>query len=460
MKTLVVGAGGGGIASALLASMRGETVTLLESHSKLGGCASWFKRGEFVFDAGATTLSGIGVNEPLGELFELLGHSPEVYVADPGITFHLTSSKIIRYYRDFDKWMEELSRHFPGLDHRPFWSKVRKVNSLGWSLLHKVQGFPPKDISGWMSLFSTREVYEISPWLFLSTEQVLKSFGLDQKDYLELINGIMIISAQASSENIPFLVGALALSYPAQTYAPKGGMKGLMDFFEEMLKLHLVDLRKRTRVKEIFQNGVALESGEKIICDRMIVNLPIWNLSRMYQGPEQNTFLREEIKNPGSWGAFTLYFGMKGEFRELYQQVHLNHPLVKNYFVSFSHPEDRSRAPEGYQAVSISTHVFADEEISKEKNTKIIMDDFVNRFDALDIKFLTGGSPRTFERYTGRWKGYVGGIPFLMGKTPFSMLGPVTSVKNLYRVGDTVFPGQGLCGVVSGALQLHRRFTL
>lgn len=43
MKTIVVGAGGGGIASALLANLRGEKVTLLEGHSHVGGCASYFK---------------------------------------------------------------------------------------------------------------------------------------------------------------------------------------------------------------------------------------------------------------------------------------------------------------------------------------------------------------------------------------------------------------------------------
>ena len=50
MKTTIIGAGGGGIASALLATLRGEQVSLLESHSKIGGCASYFGRGQFVFE--------------------------------------------------------------------------------------------------------------------------------------------------------------------------------------------------------------------------------------------------------------------------------------------------------------------------------------------------------------------------------------------------------------------------
>ena len=119
-STIFVGAGGGGIASALLAAIRGETVTLVEAHSYLGGCASYFRRGKFVFDAGATTVSGVAPGEPLGELFQLLGQTPDLILSDPGIVFHLSSGKKLRYHHDFESWMQELEDHFPQLNHRPF----------------------------------------------------------------------------------------------------------------------------------------------------------------------------------------------------------------------------------------------------------------------------------------------------------------------------------------------------
>lgn len=459
MKTLVVGAGGGGITSALLARMRGEDVTLLESHGKLGGCASWFKRGEFTFDAGATTLSGVGEKEPLGKLFNLLGRGPSLYAADPGITFHLSNKKVIRYWRDFERWMDELHQHFPGLIHRPFWEKVRLTNERGWKLLDVMDSFPPVGHKDYLKLLKNPGAFKLLPSLFVSTEQILKSHGLDHPDYLELVNGILLISAQAHAEHIPFLIGAMALSYPAETYAPEGGMKGLMDFFEEELHERGVDLRKRTRVASFRSGEVILSSGERISGERLIVNLPVWNLARMSEGELRESFVREGKKNPGSWGAFVLYFGIEGKFSELYQQVHLNHPLLKNYFVSFSHPDDRKRAPEGFQAVTISTHVYADEVTDKSLLQEIIMSDFQIRFPSQSIKHLTSGSPKTFERYTGRLNGYVGGVPFILGKNPLSLLAPVTSSAEIFRVGDTVFPGQGLCGVVAGALQLHQRLN-
>lgn len=456
-KTLVVGAGGGGIASALYASLRGEDVTLFESHSALGGCASWFRRGPFFFDAGATTVSGVGMGEPLGELFELLGRAPALFPSDPGIVFHLSSGKVVSYHRDFEKWMAELNHHFPGLNHRPFWEKVRAINKKSWGLLRDVPTFPFRSVGDALEVLKHPTYVSLVPNLLISTLHALKAYNLDQRDYLELVDGILLISAQAPSENIPFLVGAMALSYPAETYAPIGGMKGLMDFFEGELGRRGVTIRKRSEVSSFGKNKIILKSGEVVGGDRIIANLPIWNLAQLSEGKLKTEFTDEASARPGAWGAFTLYFGAPTNVPSCYHQVHLNHPLVKNYFVSFSVLGDKLRAPEGSQAVSISTHVYAEESIPRDKLTQIIMDDFQKRFHVSEVKFLTSGVPKTFERYTGRLHGFVGGLPFLFGKNPLYLLSPLTSDPAFFRVGDTVFPGQGLCGVVAGAAQLHRR---
>lgn len=455
-RTVVVGGGGGGIASALLAALRGEEVTLLEAHTALGGCASYFRRGAFVFDAGATTLSGVGIGEPLGELFELLGHSPELYPADPGITFHLSSGKVIRYHRDFEIWMNELHSHFPGKDHRTFWTLIRRINKKSWSLLRDVKTFPFVKATDVLEVMKHPTYISLVPHLLISTDQALKKHGLDFSEYRELVNGILLISAQAESEHIPFLVGAMALSYPAETYAPVGGMKGLMDFFERELNRLGVNIRMKTPVSRVHDKIVILKDGEQIEADKLIMNLPLWNLAEL---TDQEKFKLEAERRPGSWGALALYFGINKEIYETYHQIHLNHPKIKNYFVSFSIPGDMKRAPAGHQSVTISTHVEAENNYDQEKHVlaEIIMSDFKKRFAVNDVKHFTIGTPKTFERYTGRKSGFVGGLPFLYGKNPLAMLSPLTGVQDVYRVGDTVFPGQGLCGVVAGAMQLHDR---
>src|SRR5947209_5788445 len=70
---VVVGGGMGGLATAALGCRRGLRVALLESHTRLGGCAGYFRRGPYSFDVGATALMGLGPGEPIGDLLEEIG---------------------------------------------------------------------------------------------------------------------------------------------------------------------------------------------------------------------------------------------------------------------------------------------------------------------------------------------------------------------------------------------------
>jgi phytoene dehydrogenase-like protein len=446
-KTAIVGAGAGGITSALLAAERGERVTLYEAHDVLGGCSSYFNRRDFCFDAGATTLSGVKAHEPLGIFFKKIGASPQLFSCDPGISFYLSDGRVLHYFRSFDKWMNELERAFPQLDHRPFWSKVYELNLKGWGLLNKLKNFPPRSVFDLLSLspmlLELKDIFH----LFVSTDLMLKKYQLNDPAYHELINGILLISAQAEAAEIPFLIGAMALAYPQDTYAPVGGMKGFMDFLETECRKRKIDIKLNHKINSLAE----LEADEKIL------NTTWWNSKEMIESKELNR---------SAWGAFALYLGVKSEISSPYHQVHLNHPLVKNYFVSFSIPNDLTRAPSGWRTVTISTHTFAEDWIGLDKASyknlkaefqKVILDDFLHRFAINETKFVTAGTPKTFERFTLRKRGYVGGLPFLYGKNPLRMKGHATKIPHIWDVGDTTFPGQGWAGVVAGALELDRK---
>jgi phytoene dehydrogenase-like protein len=63
------------------------------------------------------------------------------------------------------------------------------------------------------------------------------------------------------------------------------------------------------------------------------------------------------------------------------------------------------------------------------------------------------GTPVTYNFYTGRHLGLVGGFPFT---SLFKARGPRTGIANLRLVGDSIFPGQSTAGVSLGALRVAR----
>ena len=120
---------------------------------------------------------------------------------------------------------------------------------------------------------------------------------------------------------------------------------------------------------------------------------------------------------------------------------------------------------EEYLSLTVSTHAMPSlwENLSQEEyhqRKQILQEEILNRIykkipqlkGAIHDPFV--GTPKTFERYTKRHKGLVGGIPITRKYFPFSYPLPFTPVEDLYFVGDTVFPGQGLLGVSVGVINL------
>ena len=77
MNSIVIGAGFGGIATALRLRAKGHKVTIIEKHTDLGGRARVFKKDGFTFDAGPTVITAPYL---INELFSLFNKNPEDYI--------------------------------------------------------------------------------------------------------------------------------------------------------------------------------------------------------------------------------------------------------------------------------------------------------------------------------------------------------------------------------------------
>jgi phytoene dehydrogenase-like protein len=198
-------------------------------------------------------------------------------------------------------------------------------------------------------------------------------------------------------------------------------------------------------------------------------------MAKITEGNIQNYFNKYSDKYNSAWGAFTINFAVetKDDLPSVYFQIHSEKEIPycnsKSIFVSFSEKDDFEKAPLGFRTVTISTHTDVNNwyDLTKdeyEKRKELAASSILNIFDNYFAEklgneklFLLSGTPNTFEFYTQREKGFVGGIPHSIKRNLMFMPPNVTPFENLYMVGDTVFPGQGTPAVILGALNVSKR---
>ena len=77
-NTVIIGGGLAGLTAAATLSKFGKKVLLLEQHYKPGGCATSFKRGDFMIEVGLHEMSGLVENGSLPRIFDMLDVNKEV----------------------------------------------------------------------------------------------------------------------------------------------------------------------------------------------------------------------------------------------------------------------------------------------------------------------------------------------------------------------------------------------
>jgi phytoene dehydrogenase-like protein len=152
----------------------------------------------------------------------------------------------------------------------------------------------------------------------------------------------------------------------------------------------------------------------------------------------------------------------------LHHQVILREPLGEgnSIFLSISPAWDETRAPKGKRAITISTHTTLEpwwSSYSQDQETyQELKDEYLERVLQGAERILPGlsaaadltlpGTPVAFQRFTRRYRGWVGGFP----QTSLWRNWDPQLAPNLWMVGDSIFPGQSVPAVSLGGLRVAR----
>jgi len=477
---IVVGGGIAGLSTTAMLAKLNQSVILLESHNQVGGCAGYFRRGKFSFDVGATTLSGLSHNRSLYQFLQLLDLDLDLKFrhCDPSLIIHKDNISLKRF-TDNHKWIEEQKKYFFHDWLEPLWNEIEKKSLDCWKLVKYSEHYPIRTFQDFKMLGIGELKLKIQSFLNLR-KSFFKSYEFIKTDldYKKIIDELLLISLQNKSENAPAFMSYMALTYLNDCWYFMGGMEGFVKLIHKIILQNngQVFLNQKVSSVEKIKDFFLVKTNNQIYkCKKIISTLPIWNSNVIFQELKSSVLKKKCYSNPPVWGAITGYFviKVKSEIKDLYHQVHLNKffPYTHSHsiFISLCPMDDRDRTILDHQTVSISTHIEINHfekmngKLEMVDVKKIWQDEFckqmINIFkdNIIDIKFFGIGDPKTFEKFTNRFLGSVGGIPHDVEKNIFNFPNYDTGVKNFFQIGDTTFPGQGIVGVVQGAMNLIKK---
>lgn len=313
---VIVGAGPGGLTTAMILSARGVKVTVVEKASKVGGRNSELKVGPYSFDTGPTFLhQKFTLAEMFSEAGRDLDSELEFVRLDPmtrlswGATSLNTSS-------DPSKMSREIERVFPGesegfgrfmQDHgkklRLLYPCLQAPYHQWWDLLK------PQVLRAFPYVATRENVFSLLRHYFRD-ERLRLAFTFQSK-YLGM-----------SPWKCPSLFSILAYTeYKFGVHHVKGGLFQISEKMAELAAENGAEIRLDSPVAKVVTEGkrkakaVQLASGEVIKADAVVVNADYGHAAtRLLNGagvPDQRM-----RKKGFSCSTFMLYLGLDKTYRD------------------------------------------------------------------------------------------------------------------------------------------------
>jgi C-3',4' desaturase CrtD len=485
-EVVVVGGGIGGLTVAALLAARGVNVCLLEKEPRGGGCAVSFERFGYQFEAGASLYASWQPGEIHERVFaELPVAAPEVRAASPAYVVRLPDGTDVPISENDEEFEETLRRKFPECAESAM-RFYREIKPIGEAL-----GRVARRVPDLRTASSLRRARAVAPEARVAL-RVLRGMRHTAADHLagvsqrfrRFIDVQLEIFSQRASKDCAYLYAAVALNLPRRgMYAIRGGASGLADALSESIRQSGGTLRFNSPVLRLAYDGagrargVDLLSGETIEATRAVIsNLTVWDTYGKLAGsthtPES---VRRRIKNLQGWGAYLLYLGLDEALADRLPAEHIlaltdwqegkDYSPEETQFMFGIAPAWDARAPEGKRAVTVSTFTeaeqwfsFHEDETELEAQDQMMLERWWERMHGImpelgaGIEVIETATPRSFYDYTRRRLGMVGGLGQSLDVFGMNSFTHRTLIPNLYMVGDTVFPGQGVAGVTQSAL--------
>jgi phytoene desaturase len=409
-RVIIIGAGPGGLATALLLAKAGVEVTILEKQPRVGGRTSLIESDGYRFDLGPTFFL---YPQILQEIFQAVGRDlfQEVPMTrlDPQYRLTFGAGGELNATSDLERMVAEIARLSPA--DGPQFRKFMAYNRV------KLEKFAPclqMPFPGWTSLLSPRLLAVLpflKPWKSLHAE--LAGFFSDPR--LQLAFTFQSKYLGMSPFQCPSLFSILSfLEYEHGIWHPTGGCNAITRNLARVAQELGVKIQLNTPVEEILfagrrATGVRTAQGEQR-ADAVVLNADFANaMSKLVPDRRRHRWSDAKLaKKSYSCSTFMLYLGVEGRFDQLahhniyvardyrrnLDEIERQHVLSEDpsFYVENPVHTDATMAPAGHSALYVLlpvTHQHPNVDWNRERA----------RFRGLALRQLTKiGLPADLER--------------------------------------------------------------
>lgn len=484
----VVGAGIAGMSTAARLQGHGLHTIVCEAHGQVGGCAGFFRRKGFAFDVGATTLVDFEPGGVGADLLADIGLPPLDGQALPGYVAWLPD-RTVTLYRDSSAWDAERLRALGDSSrHRRFWRWLDRLASVFWQASRAGVRLPIQGLHDLAHAVNCVGLTNLPLVRFLNwtVGDALRTCGLrEDAPLVGLLSMLLEDTVHASVDRAPLINGALGITIRgAGLSRSRGGMCGFWRRFVDHYRQLGGTLRAGWAVQRVDRIGggrdghFVLRMRRGAIEARQVVStLPIELTARLAPAEVEaalRPYLRREAQAHGS--AIVVFLGVPEA--EVAGQPFTHHQLLQDYgrplgngnnmFISVSARDDRESAPRGFRCVMVSTHC----ELADWEN--LAAAEYQQRKAAMGAHLIhlahrvypclgraavvrEVATPRTFERFTRRPRGAVGGVRLGLHNSNQNAVPHDIGVPGFWLAGDTTWPGLGTVACVLGSRLVAER---
>ena len=471
-KAVIIGAGVGGIATAVFLARKGYTVTVVEKNANPGGrCGQMIQEGHR-FDLGATILLMPSIYR---KVFASLGldmdKELETTSLEPVYKLFFGDGTDFAFTRDIEKMKRQLEAIEPGS-----FAQYEKYVKEGYDFfnlsIHGLLGKNFYHLFQFINFKSIRLLIKLKTWI--KHTDYIKRFFTDIR--LQMAFTFQNIYVGQNPYKQPAFFSMLPGAEIAEgALFPKGGMHRVV----EKLMATAIDLGVEFKYKNTVSGiivtgnktqGIQLENGEIIKADVVIANADLpYVYSRLL--PESRLSARLK-KKEYSCSAIVFHWGIDKVYPQLaHHSIFLNDPYKQgmdrifneksvsanpSFYIHAPVRTDLSAAPENQDTLSVIVPVgHIDEQFEQDWQVlkQTAREGVIRRLieagltDIEDhIKFETSYLPKTWESYCNVTNGSVFGslshTIFQMGY--FRPHNRHDKYKNLYFTGGSTHPGNGI----------------